>query len=95
MRAMASFCDVQIPAITCAMPGAWPLQICPVRNATHQREARLNAFMSSATLRRCSALLPLEMACSTQFATWSERISSSTARKAARTAEICVTMSIQ
>ena len=42
--------------------------------------------MSSATLRRSSALLPLEMACSTQL---SARISSSTARSAARTAEIC------
>src|SRR5262245_48160499 len=59
------------------------------------RCARLRTPMSSPTLRRCSRLSPLAMACSTQCATWSARISSSARRNAARTAEICVTMSMQ
>ena len=48
--------------------------------------------------RPCGAGRPCRrcvIACSTQWATWSRRISSSTRRSAARTAAICVTMSMQ
>jgi 5-methyltetrahydropteroyltriglutamate--homocysteine methyltransferase len=56
---------------------------------------RERTSINSPTLRRCSLLLPDDMACATQCATWSARISSSARRSAARAAESWVTMSMQ
>src|SRR5262245_11716775 len=73
--------------------------LCSLRSLAGCRRAhrllRARTSISSATLRRCSALLPEAIACSTQVAAWSRNISSSTARSAARTAETCVTTSMQ
>ncbi len=48
---------------------------------------RERTSINSPTLRRCSPLLPEAIAYSTQWATWSARISSSARRSAARTAD--------
>ena len=62
---------------------------------SRHRSLRERTSINSPTLRRCSPLLPEAIACSTQCATWSARISSSARRNAARAADSWVTMSMQ